>query len=234
MYNKIEAGKYTFLINNTLYTVQKISKRKWYLILDDRVINEGTTRGQAAGYTPNNKISSVQSSVSAPSEQPEQPEQPEGIHPECIQHIKPEAMPYWIQNCISLSTLQQLSIIIDDNPSLFGEIVEYCIGDIDQYYRYLINIIRIPESITTPIQCIHAATAATLILLYGTDNNYLLNTVRQAAQDALSTKDTEVYDSLYALYMAGTRSTNAAYYAIKAGVPQDDIINKVIELMNTQ
>lgn len=148
------------------------------------------------------------------------------IKPECIERINPDAVEFWIDNCMSKSLQGQLDTIITDCPALFGEIVEYCIEDTTQYYRYLAT--RLAD-----LSCLSDSIVSHIMARFETEkithDNSLSLAVYEIGQNAK--EDISKYYAANALYMAVTRSTNASYYAMQAGIDKDDIINNVLSML---
>lgn len=148
------------------------------------------------------------------------------IKPECIERINPDAVEFWIDNCMSKSLQGQLDTIITDYPALFGEIVEYCIEDTTQYYRYLAT--RLAD-----LSCLSDSIVSHIMSRFETEkithDNCLSSAVSEIGQNAK--EDMSKYYAANALYMAVTRSTNASYYAMQAGIKKADIINNVLSML---
>lgn len=151
------------------------------------------------------------------------------IKPECIEIIKPDAVEFWIDNCMSKSLQQQLSTIIIDQPSLFGEIVEYCLEDATPYYRYLAtrcaNLSSLDDAV---ISHIIARFETEDIINHDTQT---IQAVCDAFSESVNTGDTKGYYATNALYMCVVRSTNASFYAIQAGINPEDIIQYVLNML---
>lgn len=236
-YTKIKAGEYEVTLNNGVEAVvSKISRTEWHLTILGKVVAKGGTRAKAVESAPAETTESTELkeiTINAEDELTldtllDEDELP-SIHPECIKRINPNAVEFWLDNCMSKSLQTQLKIIVKECPSFFGEIMEYCVKDTKPYYRFLAEK-------TSDLSDLEDELIAHIMARFETEelivNDKLLSeSVKGAGRDALTNGDAMPYYAASGLLMAVTRSRNAAYYAIQAGVHENDIINHSLNLL---
>lgn len=229
-YTKVKAGEYKVTVNGVEAVVLKISKTKWNFLVGDKVVTKGKTREKAVESAANMKSDTAENAkdeltLDTLLDVDELP----NIHSECIKRINPNAVEFWLDNCMSKSLQAQLSIIITECPSLYGEIMEYCLEDVKPYYRFLAEKTSDLSSLEDELIAHIFARFETEELI--TNDKILSEAVRAAGRAALTDDDTMPYYAASGFLMAVTRSKNAAYYAVQAGVKEEDIINQSLSLL---
>lgn len=228
-YTKIKAGEYKVTIGDVEAVVYKVSKTEWHLTIGGKVVSKGRTRSkavEAVSYETTESTILEELTLDTLLDMDELP----NIHSECIKRINPNAVEFWLDNCMSKSLQAQLSIIITECPSLYGEIMEYCLEDVTPYYRFLAEKTSDLSSLEDELIAHIFARFETEELI--TNDKTLSEAVRAAGRAALTNDDTMLYYAASGFLMAATRSKNAAYYAVQAGVKEEDIINQSLSLLS--
>lgn len=230
-YTKVKEGEYKVTVNGVEAVVLKISKTEWHFLVGDKVVTKGKTREKAVESAAKMKAESTAANaveeltLDTLLDVDELP----NIHSECIKRINPNAVEFWLDNCMSKSLQAQLSIIITECPSLYGEIMEYCLEDVTPYYRFLAEKTSDLSSLEDELIAHIFARFETEEFI--TNDKTLSEAVRASGQAALTDDDTMPYYAASGFLMAATRSKNAAYYAVQAGVKEEDIINQSLSLL---